>query len=165
VGERARAQRHAGELDFGSDLEFLSRPEWTALRDAYGLGFRAQRSYTPTFMYRALDSHDVDVISAFSSDGRIAAQGLVVLADPLHALPSYDAVLLLAAARPGRATASRALAAHWQDFSRAYAGGQFHGRPRHRQGDAAAGRPLSRGRRRVGGAVTVISGRHFTQRR
>jgi osmoprotectant transport system permease protein len=101
--------RHAGELSFGSDLEFLSRPEWTALRDAYGLAFRAQTSYTPTFMYRALDSGDVDVITAFSSDGRIAAQGLVVLADPMHALPSYDAVLLLSPRRATDALLSRAL--------------------------------------------------------
>jgi osmoprotectant transport system permease protein len=93
--------RHAGELTFGTDLEFLSRPEWTALKNAYGLNFKAQRSYTPTFMYRAIDSADVDVITAFSSDGRIAAQGLVVLDDPLHAIPSYDAVLLLS---PRRAT-------------------------------------------------------------
>ncbi len=48
--------RHAGELTFGTDLEFLSRPEWTALKNAYGLNFKAQRSYTPTFMYRAIDS-------------------------------------------------------------------------------------------------------------
>ena len=101
--------RHAGELTFGSDLEFLSRPEWSALRDAYGLAFRAQRSYTPTFMYRALDSGDVDVITAFSSDGRIAAQGLVVLADPMHALPSYDAVLLLSPRRATDAVLTRAL--------------------------------------------------------
>jgi osmoprotectant transport system permease protein len=101
--------RHAGELSFGSDLEFLSRPEWTALRDAYGLGFRAQTSYTPTFMYRALDSGDVDVITAFSSDGRIAAQGLVVLADPMHALPSYDAVLLLSPRRATDPVLNRAL--------------------------------------------------------
>ncbi|HEY6257971.1 MAG TPA: ABC transporter permease/substrate-binding protein [Xanthobacteraceae bacterium] len=91
--------RHAGELTFGTDLEFLSRPEWTTLRDAYGLNFRAQRSYTPTFMYRAIDSGDADVITAFSSDGRIAAQGLVVLADPRHAIPSYDAVLLISPKR------------------------------------------------------------------
>src|SRR5882757_5256601 len=91
--------RHAGELNFGTDLEFLSRPEWTTLRDAYGLSFKTQRSYTPTFMYRALDSQDVDVITAFSSDGRIAAQKLVVLADPMHAIPSYDAVLLVSPRR------------------------------------------------------------------
>jgi osmoprotectant transport system permease protein len=101
--------RHAGELTFGTDLEFLSRPEWTTLRDAYGLNFRAQRSYTPTFMYRAVDSGDVDVITAFSSDGRIAAQGLVVLADPMHAIPSYDAVLLISPRRAKDAILARAL--------------------------------------------------------
>jgi osmoprotectant transport system permease protein len=101
--------RHAGELTFGTDLEFLSRPEWTTLKDAYGLNFRAQRSYTPTFMYRALDSGDVDVITAFSSDGRIAAQGLVVLADPMHAIASYDAVLLISPRRAKDAILARAL--------------------------------------------------------
>jgi len=35
------------------------------------------------------------VISAFSSDGRIAAYDLVVLDDPAAALPSYDAMILL----------------------------------------------------------------------
>ncbi len=102
--------RHAGELTFGTDLEFLSRPEWTALKNAYGLNFKAQRSYTPTFMYRAIDSADVDVITAFSSDGRIAAQGLVVLDDPLHAIPSYDAVLLLSPRRAKDELLRRALA-------------------------------------------------------
>ncbi len=101
--------RHAGELTFGTDLEFLSRPEWTTLKEAYGLNFRTQRSYTPTFMYRALDSGDVDVITAFSSDGRIAAQGLVVLADPMHAIPSYDAVLLISPRRAKDEILSRAL--------------------------------------------------------
>jgi osmoprotectant transport system permease protein len=102
--------RHAGELTFGTDLEFLSRPEWTALKNAYGLNFKAQRSYTPTFMYRAIDSADVDVITAFSSDGRIAAQGLVVLDDPLHAMPSYDAVLLISPRRANDDLLRRALA-------------------------------------------------------
>ena len=90
-------------LALGSDLEFLSRPEWTAIRQAYGLGFKAQRSYSPTFMYRALDSGEADVISAFSSDGRIAADHLTVLADPKGAVPSYDAVLLISPQRAGDA--------------------------------------------------------------
>jgi osmoprotectant transport system permease protein len=102
--------RHAGELTLGTDLEFLSRPEWTTLKAAYGLNFRALRSYTPTFMYRAIDSADVDVITAFSSDGRIAAQGLVVLDDPMHAIPSYDAVLLISPRRAKDELLRRALA-------------------------------------------------------
>lgn len=87
------------ELRLGSDIEFLHRPEWTALRDAYGLRFAAAKSFEPTFMYRALASGSVDVISAFSSDGRIAANDLVVLADPARAIPAYDALILVSPAR------------------------------------------------------------------
>ncbi|HTI67155.1 MAG TPA: ABC transporter permease/substrate-binding protein [Caulobacteraceae bacterium] len=87
------------DLTLGSDLEFLSRPEWKALKTAYGLKFKAERSYNPTFMYRALRGGEADVISAFSSDGRIAAEGLKVLADPRHAIPPYDAVILVSPRR------------------------------------------------------------------
>jgi osmoprotectant transport system permease protein len=67
-----------------------------ALNSAYGnFHFRELRQLQPTFMYQALKAGDVDVISAFSSDGRIAADNLVLLTDPRHAIPPYDAVLLL----------------------------------------------------------------------
>jgi osmoprotectant transport system permease protein len=98
----------APHLTLGADLEFLDRPEWAGVRDAYGLRFAATRAYSPTFMYRALASGQADVISAFSSDGRIAADHLVLLADPKQALPHYDAVLL---ASPARAHDARLLAA------------------------------------------------------
>ena len=94
---------HAGDLAMGADLEFLSRPEWAAVRDAYGLRFKRLVQYQPTFMYHAIASGQVDVISAFSSDGRIAADDLVVLADPRHALPPYDAVVLVSPRRAGDA--------------------------------------------------------------
>ena len=89
----------APRLSLGSDLEFLSRPEWKALRNAYGLSFKRETAYQPTFMYRALADGEADVISAFSSDGRIAADHLMVLEDPRHALPPYDAVILISPAR------------------------------------------------------------------
>ncbi|MDB5701682.1 MAG: transporter permease subunit [Sphingomonadales bacterium] len=85
----------APDLILGGDLEFLDRPEWAAIRTAYALDFKATRAFAPTFMYAALKSHDADVISAFSSDGRIAADGLVVLTDPKNAIPGYDALLLV----------------------------------------------------------------------
>lgn len=91
--------RAAPQLRLGVDLEFLERPEWRAVRDAYGLRFRSERSYNPTFMYRAVASNQADVISAFSSDGRIAAERLTVLADPRGAIPGYDAILMVAPAR------------------------------------------------------------------
>ena len=91
--------RHAPDLKLGTDLEFLTRPEWGLLKDAYGLKFASERSFNPTFMYRAISEGDVDVISAFTSDGRIIADGLVVLDDTKHALPAYDAVVLIAPKR------------------------------------------------------------------
>jgi osmoprotectant transport system permease protein len=89
----------APHLRLGADLEFLGRPEWAALRRAYGLDFAEEKSYNPTFMYRAIADGSVDVISAFSSDGRIAADHLQVLADPKHAIPAYDAVILISPRR------------------------------------------------------------------
>jgi osmoprotectant transport system permease protein len=85
----------APRLTLGGDLEFLDRPEWKAIREGYGLRFARTRAFSPTFMYDALKSGDADVISAFSSDGRIAADRLVVLTDPKGVIPSYDALLLV----------------------------------------------------------------------
>jgi glycine betaine/choline ABC-type transport system substrate-binding protein/ABC-type proline/glycine betaine transport system permease subunit len=85
----------APQLTIGGDPEWFERPEWIGVRDAYGLRFGEQRTYSPTFMYNALISGEVDVISAYTSDGRIAAENLVVLEDPREALPSYDAIVLV----------------------------------------------------------------------
>jgi len=108
VATLADLTRAAPQLTLGGDLEFLDRPEWAAIRTAYDLDFRQTRAFSPTFMYAALKSGDADVISAFSSDGRIAADGLVVLADPKGAIPGYDALLLLGAraARDARLVAA-----------------------------------------------------------
>ena len=51
----------AAALTIGADLEFFARPEWTALRNAYGLEFAARREFTPTFMYRAVANGDAAV--------------------------------------------------------------------------------------------------------
>jgi osmoprotectant transport system permease protein len=87
--------RRAGSLSLASDIEFVSRPEWRAVSSAYRLNFDSTRSFSPTFMYRAIMDGSADVLSAFSSDGRIAALDLVILEDPKRAFPNYDAVLLL----------------------------------------------------------------------
>jgi osmoprotectant transport system permease protein len=85
-------------LRLATDIEFLDRPEWAAVKHAYGLEFGSAHPYQPTFMYRALESGAADVIPAFSSDGRIAADRLTVLGDPKGAIPGYDAILLLSPA-------------------------------------------------------------------
>jgi len=106
IADLARA---APRLRLASDIEFLSRPEWRSVESAYGLRFADQRSYNPTFMYRAIADGSADVMSAFSSDGRIEALGLVTLSDPRGALPNYDAVLLLSPRVAGDVRLAQAL--------------------------------------------------------
>jgi len=90
---------HAATLSIAGDYEFFSRPEWAGLQKAYGLSFRAQRQMQPDFMYAAVASGEVDVIAGYTSDGLIAKYDLVVLDDPKHAIPPYDAIVLLAPKR------------------------------------------------------------------
>ncbi len=101
--------RHASRMSIAGDYEFLSRPEWTAIRDAYGLAFREQRTMQPEFMYPAAASGDVDVISAYTSDGRVAQYDLVVLDEPKQVIPPYDAILLVSAKGAADAALLKAL--------------------------------------------------------
>jgi osmoprotectant transport system permease protein len=109
-GDRARTlhirtladlARYAPQLKIGGDFEFFSRPEWNAVVKSYGMHFQLQRQYQANFMYRALVDGDVDVIAAFSSDGRIAQYALTLVGDPKQALPPYDAVLLVSPRHAG----------------------------------------------------------------
>lgn len=93
----------APRLSIGADYEFFDRVEWRTLRERYGLQFASQRSMDPSLMYTALDQGEVDVISAFSSDGRIAALDLVLLEDDRGAVPPYDALILTSPRLPARA--------------------------------------------------------------
>jgi osmoprotectant transport system permease protein len=101
---------HSATLSIAGDYEFFVRPEWAALRRAYGLAFREQRTLQPDFMYAAVASGEVDVIAGYTSDGRIDANDLLVLDDPRHAIPPYDAVLLLAPQRQNDTRLRAALA-------------------------------------------------------
>ena len=101
---------HAATMSMAADYEFFSRPEWAGLQKAYGLEFRAQRQMQPDFMYAAAASGEVDVIAGYTSDGLIAKYDLVVLDDPRHAIPPYDAIMLLAPKRAGDEALRAALA-------------------------------------------------------
>ncbi len=82
-------------LEIGGDYEFFQRPEWVSLRDRYGLRFGSQRSMDSSLMYQAVATNQVDVISAFSTDGRIAAFDIALLEDDRGVIPPYDAVILV----------------------------------------------------------------------
>ena len=87
----------APQLSMGGDYEFFSRPEWTAIRDAYGLELRERRPMDPALMYQAAAEGAVDLISAFTTDGRITAYNLTLLEDDRGAIPPYDAMVLVSA--------------------------------------------------------------------
>jgi osmoprotectant transport system permease protein len=89
----------AQSLSIAGDYEFFGRPEWDAVRKTYGINFREQRQMQPEFMYSAVANGEVDVIAGYTSDGRIAQFDLAVLDDPKHAIPPYDAVLLISPRR------------------------------------------------------------------
>jgi osmoprotectant transport system permease protein len=101
--------RHAATMSVAGDYEFFGRPEWAALRSAYGLTFRQQRQMQPEFMYEAVSYGDVDVIAGYTSDGRLAQFNLTVLADPKAAIPPYHAVLLLSPRRANDSALNSAL--------------------------------------------------------
>jgi osmoprotectant transport system permease protein len=83
------------EMRVGSDYEFFSRPEWKRVAAVYDLKPREQVSSDPSLMYAAIKAGEVDLITTYSTDGRLDAFGLTVLEDPKHAFPPYDAMLLV----------------------------------------------------------------------
>lgn len=85
------------ELVAGFATEFLARADgWPGLARRYDLAFdESPRSMEAGLMYRAAASGQLDVISAYSTDGRLDTMHLTVLADDRHFFPPYEAVPLV----------------------------------------------------------------------
>ncbi|MDG2308286.1 MAG: ABC transporter permease/substrate-binding protein [Candidatus Binatia bacterium] len=84
----------APRMSIGADFEFFSRAEWKSIHDHYGIRFGKERQMDSALMYQAVAGDAVDVISAYSTDGRIAALDLFVLQDDKGAIPPYDALMV-----------------------------------------------------------------------
>lgn len=79
------------KLIAGFAHEFYGRADgYPGLQKTYGLQLRP-RLIDQNLMYEAIHREQVDIISGYSTDGRINAFNLLVLADPKHAFPPYDA--------------------------------------------------------------------------
>jgi osmoprotectant transport system permease protein len=82
----------APELRAGWTFEFSERPDgYPGLAEEYGLQFASIRDLETSLMYEAIARNEVDVISAFATDGRIAAFDLRPLRDDKHFFPPYHA--------------------------------------------------------------------------
>lgn len=87
----------APTLTIGTDADFLHREEvmsYTNFVKTYNLKFKRGVAMNYGLMYRAAQVGDVNVIMAWSSDGRLAAMDLVLLEDDLRFFPPYDAVIV-----------------------------------------------------------------------
>lgn len=82
----------ASSLRLATIQEFLSRADGLpGLQRAYGgFHFAEVRTYDIALKYQALVSGKADVASAFSTDGAIATDGLVVLRDDRHLWSPYN---------------------------------------------------------------------------
>jgi osmoprotectant transport system substrate-binding protein len=87
---------HAGELTFGTEQEFLERPDGLkGLEKTYGLKFKEVKAMDIGLKYKALTEGQVDVIDSFSTDGRIPKNNLVLLQDDQRFFPPYYAAPLV----------------------------------------------------------------------
>jgi osmoprotectant transport system substrate-binding protein len=84
--------RAAPQLRFATIQEFLARPDGLpGLQRFYGgFRFRDVRTYDIALKYSALLEGRADVASAFSTDGEIAVDNLVVLRDDRHFWSAYN---------------------------------------------------------------------------
>jgi osmoprotectant transport system substrate-binding protein len=81
----------ANELRLGAVPEFLTRADGLpGLQKKYGgFKFKATKIVDNGLKYQALEHGDVDVIIAFSTEGQLKANSLVVLEDNKHLFPPY----------------------------------------------------------------------------
>lgn len=88
---------HKDELGAGFDPAFLDRPDgYPGLTKFYGFKFTESPGQLAIgLMYRACAERKVDVIDAFSTDGRIAKFDLKILEDDKRFFPPYDAAFVV----------------------------------------------------------------------
>lgn len=83
------------ELSLVASFEFFDRPEWSAVREVYGLAFEEQTMMEQALAYDAVRTRARDVVVAYSTDARVEAFDLRVLEDDRGAIPPYEAIVLV----------------------------------------------------------------------
>lgn len=89
---------HAGELVAGVSHEFLNREDgWPGLEDAYGLEIGELRGMEHGLAYEAIASGAIDLVDAYSTDGKLMKFDVRILEDDRRFFPPYDAAPLVRA--------------------------------------------------------------------
>ncbi len=97
---------YASNMTIGTDPEFATRPDGLPqIKRVYGFTFKSYKAAVATIMYEAIKNNQVDAISAYTTDTRDNLFNLRILEDDKHALPPYDAIIIVtdkfAAENPG----------------------------------------------------------------
>lgn len=84
------------KLVFAANPDFLEREDgFVGLTKAYGLTFKAIKEIDIALRYEAVRSEGVDVITVFSTDGRLKEEPVVVLDDDRSYFTSYHAATIV----------------------------------------------------------------------
>ncbi|MCP3740966.1 glycine betaine ABC transporter substrate-binding protein [Rossellomorea sp. BNER] len=84
-------------LSFGAPHQFYEREGdgYDAMIETYGFKFAEKESFDPNIMYEAVKNGDVDIIPAFTTDGRIERYNLISTKDDKGFFPPYDAAPII----------------------------------------------------------------------
>ena len=83
---------HASDLKVGFSIEFMNREDgWPGLRRHYAGLDLEPRSMEHGLAYEALARGEIDLVDAYSTDGKLLRYDVVVLEDDLGFFPPYNA--------------------------------------------------------------------------
>jgi osmoprotectant transport system substrate-binding protein len=97
IGTISQAAHYAPAWRAGFGYEFMERPDgYDGFVKTYGLEFAgAPRIMDLGLLYRALESHQVDIVAGNTTDGQLLTNDFAVLADDKHYFPPYEAVTIV----------------------------------------------------------------------
>jgi len=88
--------RVSNELTLGGAMEFMNREDGVlGLRRVYNMNFGNELLVEGSLRYTAIMNDEIQVTSAFSTDGQLLRYNLVVLEDDLNFFPPYNAAVLI----------------------------------------------------------------------
>lgn len=89
-------KQHEDEIRVGLSHEFLKRPDgYPGLAEAYGLEFDNLNGMNHGLAYQALADHEIDMVDAYSTDGKLLKYDVKILEDDRKFFPPYDAAPLI----------------------------------------------------------------------
>ncbi|MFQ7237390.1 MAG: glycine betaine ABC transporter substrate-binding protein, partial [Enterococcus hulanensis] len=96
ISKISQLQAQQDQLKAGFTLEFIDRQDgYRGIQDKYGVKLGSVQSMEPALRYQAINTGDVDVIDAYSTDSEIKQYELMTLEDDQHLFPPYQGAPLM----------------------------------------------------------------------